>query len=160
MRRMSLAVAAVTAVALPASVLVVALPGSASASGPTTISCAKLSGNINGTMKITGAKCKAKPPKGYGNISFNAMELAGGGTLDWTAAGASITVSAPATTNPGQGACKKGYQEEDSTGSVTGGTDTGTNTYDSSLVGGTYSSRTCVNGKGKITLVKGTHFTL
>jgi hypothetical protein len=158
MRRISLAVVAVTAVALPASVLVVGLPGSASASGP-TIQCSKLSGNIGGNIKITGAKCKAKPPKGYGNITFTASELEGGGTLPWSGGG-TITVSAPSTTSPGQGGCKHGYTEEDSTGSVTGGTDTGSNTYDSSLIGGTYSSRTCVNNAGKITLVKGTKFTL
>jgi hypothetical protein len=135
------------------------MPGSAGASGPTSIACSKLSGNINNTITIKGAKCKAKPPKGYGNITFTALQLAGGGTINWTN-GASITVSAPSTTSPGRGACAKGYSEEDSTGTVTAGTDTGSNTYDTNLAGGTYSSRTCVNGAGKITLVKKSHFTL
>jgi hypothetical protein len=151
-------VAAVAAVAMPASL---AVSGVASARTPSTISCSKLSGNINTTIKITGAKCKAKPPKGYGNIAFTATALIGGGTINWTGAGDSITVSAPTTTvpTPPQGGCAHGYTEEDSTGTVTGGTDA-SGTYDSSLIGGTYTSRTCVNGAGKITLVKHTSFTL
>jgi hypothetical protein len=161
MRRTSMFVAAVAAVAMPASLAAVSLSGVAGASPatPSTISCSKLSGNINHTIKITGAKCKAKPPKGYGNISFTALTLEGGGTINWTGAGDSITVSAPTTTSPGQGACAHGYTEEDSTGTVTAGTDHA-GTYDSSLAGGTYTSRTCVNGAGKITLVKHTSFTL
>ena len=159
MRRTSMFVAAVAAVAMPASLAAMSFSGTASASTPTSIKCSKLSGNINTTIKITGSKCKAKPPKGYGNISFDALALEGGGTLNWTGAGDSITVSAPSTTSPGQGACAHGYTEEDSTGTVTAGTDHA-GTYDSSLAGGTYTSRTCVNGAGKITLVKHTSFTL
>jgi hypothetical protein len=161
MRRSFKIVAAVAALAMPASLAAVSLSGTAGASVPTTIKCSKMSGNINTTIKITGAKCKAKPPKGYGNVSFTATSLIGGGTINWTGAGDSITVSAPTTTGttPPQGGCAHGYIEQDSTGTVTAGTDHA-GTYDSSLVGGTYSSRTCVNGAGKITLVKHTSFTL
>jgi hypothetical protein len=158
MRRLSIFVAAVTAVAVPATMLAISVPGSAGAVTPTTISCSKLSGNINGNIKITGAKCKAKPPHGYGNITFTALQLAGGGQLFW-ANGDNFTVTAPITTtpNPPRGACKKGYDEEDSTGTVTASSP---DAYDAQLVGTTYSSRTCVNTPGKITLVKKTKFTL
>jgi hypothetical protein len=154
MRRLSFFVAAVGVVAIPASVLAVSVPGVASAGSPTTISCSKLSGNINRTIKITGAKCKAKPPHGYGNITFTALQLAGGGALTWTN-GDSFTVSAPTTTSPGQGGCAHGYTEEDSTGTVTGST---SDAYDAQLVGTTYTSRTCVNGVGTIKLVAHTAF--
>ncbi len=132
---------------------------SAPAGASATIACSKLSGNINGTIKITGSKCKAKPPKGYGNVAFSAMQLVGGGTLSWSN-GDSFTVNAPTTTTPCQSSgCmrEEGYDEEDSTGMVTAAT---SDAYDAQLVGTTYSSRTCVNGAGKITLVKHTKFTL
>jgi hypothetical protein len=138
--------------------LAISVPATAGASGPTTIMCSKLSGNVNSTIKITGSKCKAKPPKGYGNVTFTALTLVGGGTLSWTN-GDTFTVNAPTTTSPTppQGACKKGYTEEDSTGMVTGSS---SDPYDAQLVGTGYSSRTCVNNAGKITLVKKTKFTL
>jgi hypothetical protein len=155
MRRLSLFVAAVTAVAIPASVLAVSFSGTAGASQ--TISCSKLTGNINHTIKITGSKCHARPPAGYGNVVFTALTLAGGGTLNWNNPADNFTVSAPSTTSPGRGTCAHGYTEEISNGTVTAAS---SDPYDAQLNGTAYSSSTCVNGAGKIKLAPHTSFTL
>ncbi|HTT86605.1 MAG TPA: hypothetical protein VMF60_04500 [Acidimicrobiales bacterium] len=114
-----------------------------------TITCKKLSGNITGT--VTAKTCK-KVPKGYKSFSGDSSALATGGTLTWNN-GDTVDVGAPTTTDEGQGRCKKNWEEEDSTGTVTG---SGGDTFDNSLVGGTYSSDTCIGPTGQITLVKKT----
>jgi len=116
-----------------------------------TITCGKLSGTITG--KITIKKC-ATIPAGYKQMSGTATTLATGGNLTWKNHDF-ITVSAPVTTSPGQGSCGAGQTEEDSSGTVTGSS---SDAFDTSLVGGTYSSRTCLKGS-KVSLVPHTSAT-
>ena len=82
MRRLLTGLGAVTLLALPASV---ALSAPATAGGfGSSIVCKKLSGSDTGSITVTGSKCKAKPPKGYGNLTGLASSLLGSGTLTWT----------------------------------------------------------------------------
>jgi len=146
MRRVMMGVAALAMVAVPVGVATVTLAPAANATS--SITCAKLGGSISGTITIK--KCSPKN-KLYKSLSGTATLLAGGGALTWAPGGQTTIVSAPSTTSPGQGACKKGNAEYISTGTVTGGTSTYTH------VGDTFHSETCVATKGgKISLLKGT----
>jgi hypothetical protein len=146
---MFLAALAATSLALPTAV---AFGVTSSASASSSVTCKKVSGVITGTITIKSCKPKNAADK---TLSGNAGLLAGGGTLTWAPSGDTTVVSSITTTSPGQGACKTGSTEFDSTGTVTGGTSTYT------IVGDTLSSRTCVSTKtNKISLVKGTTLTL
>jgi len=56
--------------------------------------------------------------------------------------------------SPGQGACAAGSTEEDISGNVTGGTSTYT------AVGDVVSAQICVSSSGKLSLVKGTTYSV
>ena len=159
MRRSYKIAAAAAALAMPASLAAVSLSGTAGATA-TPVACSKLSGNINTTIKVTGAKCKAKPPKAYKTLSGTAGALAAGGTLNWNDAGATITISAPSLSQTAT--CPKGWTEETADGTVTGATDgTGGGTYDANLNGTAYHAEICFNNKsGAVKLVKHTKFQL
>ena len=136
MRRLVLVFTTVTALAVPTSIAAVTLTAGPAAAA-SSIQCAKLGGNITGTIVI--AKCSPKN-KLYKTLSGTASLLAGGGPLTWSPGGQTTIVSAPTTTSPGQGSCPKKWTEYDSTGTVTGGTSTYTH------AGDTFSSRACVKG--------------
>jgi hypothetical protein len=140
MRRLVTALGVVTLLALPASF---ALSGSANAvTFGSSITCKKLSGNAFGNVKITGAKCKAKPPHGYGNLGGLASALDGSGTLTWTNTD-TLDVTVSNIGSPGQGSCAHGWTEETSDVQVTG---SGGDGYDAALVGATeYPSAVCLN---------------
>lgn len=157
MRRMYKIAAAAAALAMPASLAAVSLSGTAGASTP--VLCSKLSGNVNTTIKVTGAKCKAKPPKAYKTLSGTAGALAAGGTLNWNSAGASISISTPSLSQTAT--CPKGYTEETADGTIADATDSVGDTYDTNLIGTAYHAEICFNNKsGKVKLVKGTKFQL
>ncbi len=146
MRRVMMGVAALAMMAVPVGVATVTLVPAANAAS--SISCGKLSGTVTGTITIK--KCSPKN-KSYKSLSGTATLLAGGGALTWSPGGQTTIVSAPSTTSPGQGACKKNNTEYISTGTVTGGTSTYTH------VGDTFHSETCVSTtNSKIALLKGT----
>jgi hypothetical protein len=62
------------------------------------------------------------------------------------------------TTSPGQGSCKHGSTEEDTSGDVGPPSNPGTSTY--THAGDAIASRTCVTGSGKISLVPHTTMSL
>ena len=162
MRRLFTVAAAAVALSIPASVAGVGLVSSGSAFAASGITCKSLKGTISG--KITIGKCTPAPAgaaaKGYKSASALATSLATGGTLTWSSSGATTTVSLSTTTpTPAQGGCKKGYTEFDATGTVTAASTTGVGIP---AVGDTTTARACVDltKTGKITLVKGTAFSL
>jgi hypothetical protein len=155
MRRLFTVAAAAVALSIPASVAGVGLVSSGSAFAASSITCSSLKGTISGNITI--GKCLPSGGKGYKSASALATSLATGGTLTWSNSGATTTVTL-ATTSPGQGSCKKGNVEFDATGTVTAASTTGVGIP---AVGDSTSARACVETKnGKITLVKGTTFTL
>ena len=147
MRRLLLAVAVSSALAVPVSAVVI---GGGSAWAGSSVTCAKLTGSITG--KVTISSCSPANSQ-YKTLSGTATKLASGGTLTWAPSKKTTIVGGLTTTSPGQGKCPKGSTEEDSTGSVTGGTATYTH------VGDTVSSKTCLKGK-TLSLLKGTKMDL
>ncbi len=146
MRRVILAVAALAMMAVPVGITAVSLAPTANAGS--SITCAKLSGTITGTITIK--KCSPKN-NSYKSLSGTATQLASGGKLTWAPGGQTTIVSEPSVSSPGQGACKPNNTEYISTGTVTGGTSTYTH------VGDTFHSTDCVSNKNsKIALLKGT----
>jgi hypothetical protein len=155
MRRLLTGAAVAVALSIPASVAAVGVVSSAPAFASSSITCTSLKGTITGTVTI--GKCTPSGGKGYKSASAPASSLASGGTLTWTKSGATTTVSL-SVTSPGQGGCKKGYVEEDATGSVTAASTTGAGIP---AVGDATSARACADiSNGKITLVKGSTFSL
>ena len=112
-----------------------------------SVQCAKLSGTATGTLTIS--KCT---PTSAVNKSATSPGLTS--TLTWGTSGQTTIESLNDPTSPGQGGCKKGSIENDYSGIVTGGTSTFT------TVGDTISARTCLSTSGKLSLVKGTTFSL
>ena len=156
MRRLFTVAAAAVALSIPASVAGVGLVSSGSAFAASSITCKSLKGTITGTITI--GKCTPSGGKGYKSASGSAAALAGTGTLTWSKSGGTTTVTITSTTSPGQGGCKNGYAEFDALGSVTAASTTGTGVP---VVGDDTTARACVDTtNGKITLVKGTTFSL
>jgi hypothetical protein len=149
MRRLFIAAAVASAVALPVSVTAVAFAGPASAAA-TPVACKKLSGTITGSITISKCSPKSKTNKSAGGL---AASLASGGTITWTPSNQTTTVSL-SVSSPGQGACKKGSTEYDVTGSVTGGTSTYTHSGDA------VAGKACATSGGSLSLVKHTSLTL
>jgi hypothetical protein len=148
MRRMFVAVAAAATLAVPAAAF---LATSSPATASSSVSCKKVTGSISGTITMKSCTPKDKNNKSLSGI---ATQLATGGTLTWSPSNGTTIVGNINTTSPGQGGCKNGSTEYDTTGTVTGGTSTYTHVND------TLTSRTCVTSKGKLSLVKGTVATL
>ena len=151
MRRLSIAIATMTAVAVPVSVLV----GTASpASASTVIACKKMAGSLSGTVSIS--KCSGVPSKKtYKKLVAETSAIETGGNLYWNTIGGTdyITVGNIETSSPGQGLCPRNWTEEDTTFQVTGASDP----FDQTMVGDTATSDTCLNKSAtKFKLVKGT----
>jgi hypothetical protein len=158
MRRLILAASAALALSIPvgAAVIVPSAPAWAASS----ISCTGLKGTISGNITIT--KCLPKGGKAFASASAPASSLESGGTLTWKPYKGSdnTTTVSLSVTSPGQGGCKKGYDEFDATGTVTaeGGTTVGVGIPQ---VGDDVAARACVDTtNGKIALVAHTSFTL
>ncbi|HXQ61242.1 MAG TPA: IPT/TIG domain-containing protein [Acidimicrobiales bacterium] len=111
-----------------------------------SVQCAKLTGSATGTMTIS--KCT---PKVAGNKSATATAF--GSTVTWKSSG-QTTDESNGMSSPGQGACAAGSTEEDISGNVTGGTSTYT------AVGDVVSAQICVSSSGKLSLVKGTTYSV
>jgi hypothetical protein len=157
MHRRILTLAAVAAAfTIPVSAATVVLGSSSPASASSSLSCAKLTGNINNNVTITKCTPLTKAEKKtYKSGSAVALDLAEGGTITWSSSGATTIISAPTLTT-GPGTCKTSTKnpvtEETATGTVTGGNAAVTNNGD------TFYAEVCVNNNsGAITLVKGTY---
>jgi len=135
-----------TTASSPADVFTYAT-GGCTGTCPSSVQCAKLKGSATGTMTIS--KCT---PKVAGNK--NATSTAFGSTVTWKTSRQTTVESLNALTSPGQGACAAGSTEEDVSGSVSGGTSSYT------AVGDTVSAQICVSSSGKLSLVKGTTFSI
>jgi len=155
MRRLRSVAATAVALSIPASVAAIGVVQAGPAGAAPSITCTSFKSTVTGTVTI--GKCTPSGGKGYKSASGSSASLATGGTLTWTKSGATTTVSLTVT-SPGQGGRAKGYVEYDANGSVTATSTIGTGIP---AVGDTTSARACVNtAKNKITLVKGTTFTL
>lgn len=145
MKKILLAAAVVSGLAVPASIAAVGL--SAPAFAASGVQCAKIGGTITSTMTIS--KCTPKS-KLFKSASAPATSLAGGGTLTWAPGGQTTTVSL-SVTPLGQGGCAHNWSEFDVNGSVTA------DTSGYVQVGDAVSARACVQNKGgKMKLVAGT----
>jgi len=152
MRRIILALAAASALSIPTAVAVAG--SSAPAWAASGITCSSAKGTASSTLTIGKCSPETKAQKKTDkSASAPAVSLATGGTLTWSSSGLT-TIFSVTVTSPGQGGCKPKNTEEDANGTVTGGTS------DLTHVGDTVSGRACVSSKGKISLVKGTSFTL
>ena len=155
MRRLFTVAATAVALSIPASVATIGVVQAGTAAAASSITCTSLKGTVTGTITI--GKCTPSGGKGYKSASGSSAALATGGTITWSSSGATTTISLTVT-SPGQGGCGKGYVEFDASGSVTAASTSGTGIP---AVGDATSARACVNtAKNKITLVKGTSFTL
>jgi hypothetical protein len=103
---------------------------------------------------MTLVKGKLKPDKMNKSISGSGPSLVAGGPLTWAPSGQTTIVGGLTTTSPGQGVCQTNWSEEDTTGSVTGGTSPYTH------AGDTFSSKICVNKHLKLKLAPGTSLSL
>jgi hypothetical protein len=121
--------------------------GGCSSTCAASVHCAKLTGTATGRMTIS--QCT---PKSATNKSATSVAL--GDTLTWNNSGQTTVESPIATTSPGRGACAARATEEVVTGAVTGGTSTYV------AVGDPVSASICVTPSGKLSLVKGTTFSL
>lgn len=159
MRRLLIVLAAVTTVAVPTSIAVVAAAPAASAHS--SLTCAKLKGTELGTVEAS--HCSVIPTadkKTYKDLSGNSTQLATGGTLKWTG-GATVIVGKPTLSSPTGGckATKPGkaptQTEELAVGTVLGGTSVLTHAGDQ------FRAEVCLTIKtGKVALVKGTSISL
>lgn len=112
------------------------------------VQCAKLSGTLTGAISIS--KCT---PASASIKSASSASLAKG-TLTWSASGQTTVANLNPLVSRGQGGCSKKSTEQDLYGSVTGGTSTYT------APGAPIAARICVATSGKVSLVKGTTFTV
>ena len=147
------------AVALPTSIVAVGLTAGPAAAGGTLV-CQKVGGSGSGTVTIK--KCndtvvingKVKADKNNKTITGSGPSLVAGGALTWQPSQQTTIVGGLTTTSPGQGICPTNWSEEDTTGSVTGGTSPYTH------AGDTFSSKICVNKHLKLKLAPGTSLNL
>lgn len=112
----------------------------------TSVQCAKLSGTLAGTLRIS--RCTPKSPATR-SAALDPLTS----TFTWKRSGETTIVSLGAS-SPGQGACSAGSVEYDIAGTVVGGT----SAY--AAVGNTISAQACVKPNGRLSLVKGTTFGL
>ena len=147
MRRVMLAVAALT---IPVSVTTVGLVGLAAPAGASApLSCTKVTGNASGNVTLKG--CGG----GLGKGSGPASALATTGTITWKGhKKGTTTVSITSITTPVVSRCAKGSTEEDATGTVTA------DTSGKVTVGSAVAGDVCVSASGNISLVKHTVATL
>ena len=134
MRRIVLAVAAVSALSIPTAVGVAGLATPAGAAG--SLSCSALKGKT--TSAITISKCvvpKADKAAYKKLVAPSAAALAVGGPLTWT--GGAVTTFGTPTLSAGSG-CPAGDTAEQATGTVTADTSV------FGLTGSTYSGTVCV----------------
>ncbi len=158
MRRLFTAAAVAAALAVPASVATAGFVEVGTAGAASSIQCAsiKLKGTL-ATGTLTFGKCTPSGGKGYKTATGTTAALLAGGNITWSNSGATTTVSFT-DTSPGQGACSKGYDEFDATGTVTAASTSGVGIP---AVGDVTAARVCVDTtKNKLKLVTGTTFSL
>jgi hypothetical protein len=112
------------------------------------VQCTKVSGTTSGTMVLSRCTPPSTTDKTASSVGI------AGGTFTWAKSQRTTVANLDPITSPGRGACSLGSTEEDITGTVAGGTSTYT------VVGSPISASICVSSLGKLSLVKGTVFTL
>ena len=148
MRKTIAAAAALAALAMPASLLVV---GGASVAGatPKALVCTKVSGSDKSTVTISGCAVPAADKKTYASASGKATSLEKGGTITWTSSKKTTVLKLKVSGSTG---CAVGDLTEKATGSVTGGTAATAVTSKGQPV----SLTVCINKSGAISLKPGT----
>jgi hypothetical protein len=150
MKRVGTGVAGICAIAVTASLALVAMGGVAYASS--SVTCKKVSGTIK-TSFIISSCLPANPKDVTASAPISALAT-GKGTLIWSPSKQTTMISTKPTVK-GQGGCGTGNTEYDVLGTVTGGNSTYTKKGD--VVKG----RACVNGKTfALSLVPGTVLSL
>ncbi len=158
MRRLFTVAAVAAALAVPASIATAGFVEAGTAGAASAIQCSsvKLKGTLAGGT-LTFGKCTPSGGKGYKDATATTAALLAGGNLTWSNSGATTTVTF-SDSSPGQGACSKGYDEYDATGSVTAASTSGVGIP---AVGDVTSGRVCVDtAKNKLKLVPHTTFSL
>jgi hypothetical protein len=150
MRRMIIAVAALAALATPASLIAVGGSTVAGAAAtPKSLVCTTLSGSASGTVKISGCAVPAADKKTYASASGKSASLAKGGTVTWSTSKKTTIFKVTVKASTG---CPSGSTTEIATGSVTGGTAATAVTSKGQKV----SLTVCVTKAGALSLKKGT----
>lgn len=124
-------------------------PVSCTASNPceATVSCAKLTGSIRGTMTVSACS-----PKSASNRA--ATFTLAGAAFTWSTSGRSTVAFLSAAASIGRGGCAAGHSERDLSGAVIGGTATYT------AFGDAIFARVCVSSSHTVSLVPGTKLLL
>jgi hypothetical protein len=133
--------------------------GTANAVATTGVTCTKLTGTVNlvkNVVKVTISGCNdSANTGGTGTQTSTANPIPTSGTITWKGKG-TTTFDNEMTSEPGQGVCPKGDLEEVTTATVNGGT----NPALKSIKVGWVSHSTVCYGNGKLTLAKGTKYTI
>jgi hypothetical protein len=88
MRRMIISVAALAALATPASLFVLGGATPAGAAAPKSLVCTTVSGTATGKVTVSGCNVPAADKKTYASAVANPGEsLATGGTIKWASSG-------------------------------------------------------------------------
>ncbi len=147
MRRVMLAVAALSIPMSAAMVGIVGASGTAGAASPVT--CAKVSGSLTGTVHFKGCST----PFGKGNAV--GTSLATGGTISWAGKHPGSVSLSGSVTSPGRGICATGSKDYDASDVVTAVTGSAASVI---KVGDGGSGKFCVTKAGHLALVQGSVF--
>ena len=146
----------ITALAIPASVALVALDGSqALASGPRgKVTCSNMNGSVSGgTVTLSGCTDVNGANTGPGSQPVSIALLAGGGTLTWDS-GLTTTFSAPVLVSTKAKKCPgyvKGASSEPSAEKFSGQVTADTSGL---KVPGKFKGAVCISQSGNITALK------
>jgi len=135
-----------TSATSPADVFTYAV-GGCTGTCPSSVQCAKVTGTATVKMTISNCTPKVATYKSANSVAF-------GSTFTWKGSGQTTVESLNSTFSPGQGACATGSTEEDVSGTVTGGSSTYT------AAGDAVSATLCVSPSGKLSLVKGSTYSV
>lgn len=147
MRRVILAVAALSIPLSAATVGIVGASGTAGAASP--VRCAKVSGSLTGTVHFKGCST----PFGKGNAV--GTSLATGGTISWAGKHPGSVSLSGSVTSPGRGICAAGSKEYDASDVVTAVTGSAASVI---KVGDAASGKFCVTKAHHLALVRGSVF--
>jgi len=111
-----------------------------------SVTCARVTGTVSGTMKLSACTPKSKTNRVASTVAL-------GSTLTWSTSG-QTTVESLNSSSPGQGVCPLNSTELDISGLVTGGTSTYT------AIGDAVSASLCESKTGHLSLVSGTGYGL
>ena len=124
MRRLIISVAALAALATPASLFVIGGTAPAGATTvPKSLTCTKITGNAGGKVTISGCNVPTADKKTYASASApKGLALASGGTLTWSTSKKTTVFKITSTVQSGTACAKvKNTGEVQASGHVTGG---------------------------------------